>query len=184
MAGLTGIVGNAVNAVKGSSGGSTSLQTFLDKFSGTAGRYVDTIDPLGLFEVRFVFQPGETPKDSGWLSRLGGSLLNSAKNLGMNALDSVTGGLASSALNAVSGKSVDDQRKNFKYPGKHTFMEYLAPANMLTTGEQWESAPTSPLMLDLSHYVQKMTNIQMQMVGDEKTQSNVLGSFPVNGTVI
>lgn len=46
------MIGGAVGAFTGE-GSRTSLKTFLDKFSNTAGRYVDTIDPLSLFDVEF-----------------------------------------------------------------------------------------------------------------------------------
>ena len=138
MAGLMDIAGDAVNAGFGKAS-KTTLQSFLDKFSNPAGRYVDTIDPLGLFEVRFVFQPGKKPSSNegfDW-SRVGNSLLNSAKTAGMNMLDSATGGLASSLINDFGGKSVDEQRTEFmkKSGGKRSFLEYLVPANMLTSGE-------------------------------------------------
>lgn len=182
MAGLGDMVGNAVNAYGGGSTG-TSLQTFLDKFSNTAGRYVDTIDPLGLFDVQFHFHPGDKPheiKDDDALKRVGNSLLNSAKKMGTAALDNITGGIFSSAM----AGSVKDDRENFEYYENHSFLEYLVPAHLLESGEQWMSdeQKASPLILNLGHYVQKITGIQMQMGGEDKTSSNLFGEFPVNGT--
>ena len=51
---LSDTVGNAINAHKAKKEGSvtrTDLQTFLGKFGSSAGRYVETIDPLGTFDV-------------------------------------------------------------------------------------------------------------------------------------
>ena len=55
------------------------------------------------------------------------------------AADSLTGGLFSSLTEGGEG-SVEKARKEFKDAGKHTFMEYLAPAHLLQGGEQWDSA--------------------------------------------
>ena len=56
---LSDVVDNAVNAAKnnGNDTTKTNLQTFLNKFSSSAGRYVDTIDPLATFDVQFKFFP-------------------------------------------------------------------------------------------------------------------------------
>ena len=56
------LVSNAVDAYSGKPKG-TSLDTFLDKFSNTAGKYVDELDPLGTFEVSFKFYPSLTAKE-------------------------------------------------------------------------------------------------------------------------
>ena len=50
---LSDIAGNAVNAYNSddSSVTKTDLQTFLNKFSSSANRYVETLDPLGTFDV-------------------------------------------------------------------------------------------------------------------------------------
>ena len=53
---LGNVVGDAVNAYTGNSSG-TNLESFLSKFSNAKGRYVDTIDPLGTFDVKFKFYP-------------------------------------------------------------------------------------------------------------------------------
>lgn len=56
---LSDIAGNAVKAYNSDDNVTTKtdLQTFLNKFSSSAGRYVETIDPLGTFEVQFKFYP-------------------------------------------------------------------------------------------------------------------------------
>ena len=56
---LSDIAGNAMQAYSSGKGGTTKtdLQTFLNKFTSSAGRYVETIDPLGTFEVQFKFYP-------------------------------------------------------------------------------------------------------------------------------
>ena len=68
-------VGNAVNAANnnGNDVTRTDLQTFLGKFSSSAGRYVETK-----------------------ASRVVNSLVNSALQAGKNALDNATGGIFSS----------------------------------------------------------------------------------------
>ena len=94
-------VGNAVNAANnnGNDVTRTDLQTFLGKFSSSAGRYVETIDPLGTFDVQFKFYPTiskDEVKKQSKASRVVNSLVNSALQAGKNALDNATGGIFSS----------------------------------------------------------------------------------------
>jgi hypothetical protein len=66
-----------------------------------------------------------------------------------NAMNNMTGSLAGSLMNDIFGESVKEQHDSFKNVGKHTFMEYLAKANMLVGGENWfnPSQGLSPLEL-------------------------------------
>lgn len=129
MSAIGDMVSNAVDAYKGSPSG-TTLQSFLDKFTNSAGRYVDTLDPLGTFDVRFRFHPTLTAaelagkSDSAW-GRVGSSLVNSLKSMGTQALDNLTGGLFSSLTEGGKGSVVNAHNK-FGEAGKHSFMEYLA----------------------------------------------------------
>lgn len=54
-------------------------------------------------------------------------------------------------------ESILKMRKKFEYAGTHTFMEYLAKANLLQVGEQWQDDQTAPLVLNLGPYVQNIT---------------------------
>jgi len=187
MGALGDMVSNAVDAAAGKSGG-TNLQTFLDKFSSAGGRWVDTLDPLSTFDVKFKFFPSLTAKElaeqkpSGLLGRVGQSLANSAVSMAKGALNSATGGLFQAWQDSGS---VKDARKDFKDAGKHTFMEYLAPAHGLQGGEQWSSPEqaAAPLELSLGPYVQKINGLQLQM-GNEGKADTALGDFPVNGTFL
>ena len=141
---LDNVVGNAVNAWNGdgNSVSKTNLQTFLSKFGSPSGRYVDTLDPLSTFDVQFKFYPTVSIKETkngtkDKLKRVGNSLLNSGEDMLMNAADSVTGGLASSFMNGGSKDSIEKQHDKFKEVHKHTFLEYLAKANLMQVGEQW-----------------------------------------------
>ena len=49
----------------------------------------------------------------------------------MNAADNLTGGLFSSIAQGGDEESILKMRKKFKDAHKHTFMEYLAKANLL-----------------------------------------------------
>lgn len=164
--GLLGdIAGNAVNAYNSDDGAvtKTDLQTFLNKFSSSAGRYVDIIDPLGTFDVQFKFYPTlslDELSKQGKPSAFGrgmASLGNSAMSGIMNAADNLTGGIASSLVYGGDGDSILKMRENFKDARKHTFMEYLAKANLLQVGEQWQDDQTAPLVLNLGPYVQNIT---------------------------
>jgi len=188
MSAIGDLIGNAVDAYSGKSSG-TTLQSFLDKFTNSQGRYVDTLDPLGTFDVRFRFHPTLTAKelagksDSAW-GRVGSSLVNSLKSMGTQALDNLTGGLFSSLTEGGAG-SVKKAHDGFKEAGKHSFMEYLAQANLLQGGEQWESSDQAncPLDLNLGPYVQSVNGLQIKAGGDGKSQT-MLGEFPINGTYV
>ena len=169
-----GVIGDLVDAYKGESSG-TTLKDFLDKFGSTKGRYVDTLDPLTTFDVKFKFFPSieaEKPKNSDVLSRIGQSALNSLKSAGTNLLDSVTGGLFSALTEGGEG-SVEKAKKDFKYKRDHTFMEYLAKANLLQGGEQWQTAEQAeaPLELQMGFYVQSITVPNLKMVMGDKAKS-------------
>ena len=143
---LSDIAGNAVKAYNSDNNvvTKTDLQTFLSKFSSSTGRYVETIDPLGTFDVQFKFYPtlsldelNKQGKPSKW-GKVGASIGNSLVSAGKNALDNVTGGLFSSITQGGDDESILKMRKKFKDAHKHTFMEYLAKANLLQVGEQWQ----------------------------------------------
>lgn len=177
------IIGNAVNAY-GSDDSSvtrTSLQTFLGKFGSSAGRYVDTIDPLGTFEVQFKFYPTLSLAEISNQqkpSKLGNALksvYNSALDAGANALNNVTGGLFQ---NIVAGDPILEQRSKFEAAHKHTFMEYLAKANLMQTGEQWQDDQTAPLVLNLGPYVQSIS-IPNLKVNVSRVGNSRMGDFPV-----
>lgn len=61
----------------------TNLQNFLQKFGSSAGKYIDTIDPLATFEMYFKFYPnGETVNPAGkkWYEKLGSSLMKAGNS--------------------------------------------------------------------------------------------------------
>lgn len=198
MSFLGGIVSDAVDAYKGSSGG-TGLQQFLQKFSTSGQSYVDTIDPLGTFDVKIKFYPtltaaelsAQTKPDK--MDRVIGSLTNSLKGAGESLLDNISGGLYSSNKNKKHSiikdhdKFGEDKVKlQTEYNHDHTFLEYLAKSNLITCGEQWESSEQSPapLELQLGFYVQQIQLPNLKLANENKTQNSLLGSFPVTGGFI
>ena len=143
---LSDIAGNAVKAYNSDDNvvTKTDLQTFLSKFSSSAGRYVETIDPLGTFDVQFKFYPtlsldelNKQGKPSAFKKSMA-SLGNSLGSSIMNAADNLTGGIVSSIMQGDDEESILKMREKFKDAHKHTFMEYLAKANLLQVGEQWQ----------------------------------------------
>jgi len=136
---LSDTVSNAVNAAKnnGNDVTGTNLQTFLGKFSSSAGKYIDTIDPLGTFDVQFKFYPTlsleeiKNQSKPGKVGRIVSSVVNSAVQAGKNALDNATGGIFSSLMEGGKDDSILKQRKKWEDKHIHTFMEYLAKANLM-----------------------------------------------------
>ena len=64
-------------------------------------------------------------------------------------------------------------------------MEYLAKANLLEGGEQWESADQAacPLELNLGPYVQSINGLNVKQGGEGRVQTQ-LGDFPLNGNCV
>ena len=71
--------------------------------------------------------------------KVGQSLVNSAINAGENLLDNATGGLYSSLTEGGAG-SVMKAHDEYKETWQHSVMEYLAQANLLQGGEQWQNS--------------------------------------------
>ena len=197
MGALGDIVNGAIDSVSGSSSG-THLKDFLNHFSPSDGKWIQTIDPLTTFELTFKFHPdqfdaGEKKGNSSWITKLqaiGNSAFNSMAQAGTNALNNATGGL----LGAMVGQStnVKKMHKGFKQAGQESFMEYLAPANMLATdagapslGKLIGAPPDSvrPLELNLGVYCQEITVPQMT-IPDGGVATGMFGDFPINGTVL
>lgn len=200
MGALGDIVNGAIDSVSGSSSG-THLKDFLNHFSPSDGKWIQTIDPLTTFELTFKFHPdqfdaGESKGSGGnglvdKLKALGTSALNSLANSAAqattNALNNATGGL----LGAMVGQStnVKKMHNDFKQAGQESFMEYLAPANMLATdagAPSFIGAPPDsvrPLELNLGVYCQDITVPQMT-IADGGVATGMFGDFPINGTVL
>lgn len=183
---LSDVVDNAVNAAKnnGNDVTKTDLQTFLNKFSSSAGRYIDTIDPLATFDVQFKFYPTlsldelKNQKKPSTFSRVMSSVGNSITSGLKNAADNATGGLFSYFTDGDKSKSILKQRDAFDNIHTHTFMEYLAKANLLQVGEQWQDDMVAPLILNLGPYVQNITVPNLKIQTGKVSNSN-MGDFPI-----
>jgi hypothetical protein len=163
MGTLGNIVGNAIDAGFGKSKG-TTLQDFLSHFSSSEGKWVNVIDPFSTFDVKIRFYPPMPTEpiknaEKPLLNRLedvGNSLVSSAKSAVKNTANNLTGGLLGSIMN--SKVDIMEKHNNNWHPGNgtHTFLEYLAAANLLVGKEDWigESAgqSISPLELQLGLY--------------------------------
>lgn len=187
MSALGSVIGNAVGAVAGNSGG-TTLQDFLSRFGSAEGKWINMLDPLNTFDLTFQFYPAPSPKkkkDKSLLSKLGSSLVGSAKSAVKEGLNSMTGGLLGSFMN---GKvDIMKKKKEFGKVGKETFLEWLASANLLVGAEDWigEKAGQAvrPLEIQLGLYCQDITIPNLRMVDGGKVTTQ-LGEFPVNGNYI
>lgn len=186
MGSLGQIINKTVDAATGSKSG-TTLEDFLSHFSSAEAKWVNEIDPLTTFDVIIKFYPTLEPKKEkqSTLSKIGGSLLSSAKSAVKEGLNSVTGGLLGSIMN---GK-VDIAKLHKKYDGvgKCTFMEYLASANLLVGSEDWigESAGQTvrPLELQLGMYCQDITIPNLKMAENDGVDT-FLGQIPLNGSMV
>lgn len=160
-------------------GGVGGLSEFYSKFSSSAGKFVDTIDPLNSFDLTFEFSPNSGASNDGksdkWYEKLGDSIASAAKTAGTNALNNLTGGIYSSVVNK---KNIEKEQMNFAGAGKQSFVEYLAPANLVSESD----SPESPLTLNLGPYVQKITIPRLTLQEDVVKTS--LGDFPVNGMFV
>lgn len=179
MSALGGVINSVIDAATGKTSG-TTLDSFLSKFGSSAGKHVDTINPLATFEVSFAFEPTSGSKSTfGVLDALG----TAGTSMITNALNNVSGGLLGGLLSGSEG--VMQEHNSFSKVGQHTFMEYLAKANLLVGGENWFNPEQglSPLELQLGFYVQSITVPQVKLIDDQRTNT-LLGDFPVNGVFI
>lgn len=187
MGSLGSIIGDAVGAAFGSSSG-TNLENFLTNFGSAQGKWITELDPLNTFDVSIKFYPtigSWQKKKKSTLSRIGSSLLGSAKSAVKEGLNSVTGGLLGSFMNS----KVDIMKLHRKYDGigYSTFLEYLASANLLVGAEDWigEKAGQTvrPLEIQLGMYCQEITIPSLKMA-DEEMASTFLGDIPLNGSMV
>lgn len=150
----------------------TNLETFLTKFSSAEANYVDLIDPLQTFDVTITFFPNQAEDAAnkaangetvGWkdafssvgaftksvtagLSRAGTSLVNSAKDGALNALNNMTGGLLATFYNEDNSLATlrETHRSNDREL-KRSFLEYVAQYNLLVGSENWKKEFTNDL---------------------------------------
>ena len=163
----------------------SNLQGFLNKFNSAEGLWVNQVDPLHTFDITFKFWPKKSGKEKkkGVADKILDKLEGAAKSAVKNTLNNVTGGIFGSVMN--DGNVMDVK----KYDASMTFIDYLARGNMLQTGadETWfggvQDASKPQLIIDLSYYVQNIQLPQIQMK-DEGTISNMVGEFPINGTIV
>lgn len=181
-----------VDAAIGNNSKGTDINTFLSKFYSSEGNFVNQLDPRSTFEITMEFFPHIEPKnnsnDSAWYSRLGNAATTFAKSAVKNAANNLTGGLLGSIMNSkVDIMKKHDQFETYDGKSSHTFMEYLAAANLLVGKEDWfgeEAGNTeTPLILNLGPYVQEVTIPNLIMPAEAKSITP-LGEFPINGTYI
>lgn len=192
MSALGGIVDSALGAIGGGSKG-TTLQDFLANFSSSEGIWAKTIDPFSTFDVSMKFYPSKpwpapgAKEDKSWASKLGDSLVTSAKGAVQSLANNVTGGLLGSFMNS-SVKVMDKHNQNPDVTKMETtFMEYLAAANLIVGKEDWigENAgqAVSPLELQLGPYCQEITLPNIEVPAGQSVET-LLGEFPVNGRFV
>ena len=193
MGALGGIIDSAIGAATGSNG--TTLQDFMNHFSSSEGVWIKQIDPIATFDLSFKFFPTMelNSSDSTWYEKLGSNLASAGMKAVKNAANNLTGGLLGSIMN--SQVKIMENHDNFKTetgsnkkPESHTFMEYLAAANLLVGKDDWvgEKAGQSteaPLELQLGLYCQEITVPQMSTKGQQMS-TGVVGEFPVNGLFV
>lgn len=175
MSVVTNLVSNVVDAVTDrNTSGRQGLDDFLSKFNNPQ-KYVETIDPLGTFDVVFKFFPTiDVAKNSGngdAAPKLLNALGAAADKALTNALDSVTGGIYSS-IKGAGQPGVMQQRGEFT-PGRYSFMEYLLRSNLVA------DSVSQPVQLSLGMYVQSIAVPNLQTNGG--SQQTSLGDFPTAG---
>lgn len=187
MSAIGNVIGNAIDAVTGSSSG-TTLQDFLSKFSSAEAKLVNQIDPFASFDLTMELYPCLTKKTDNkgnLLSKLGSAAKNAAQTAVKNAVNNATGGLVGALMNDVD---ISKMQKNFQQAGVNTFLEYLAPANLIAGSEDWigEKAgqSISPLKLQLGLYCQEVVVPNIEMPQGGSSVVNQLSEFPINGMLM
>lgn len=188
MGALANVINGVVDAATGSKSG-TSLEDFLTHFSSSEAKWINTIDPYNTFDVSLTFYPQAQPQQKekeSTLSKIGSSLIGSAKSAVKNAANNLTGGLVGSIMN---GKvDIMKCKSEFKQAGQQSFMEWLASANLLVgqddwTGESAGQSAGSPLEIQLGLYCQSIQIPQMKIV-DGGEINTMAGKFPIAGNYV
>ena len=145
----------------------TTLQDFLNGISQahSNGIKIKEPDPLNSFDVYFKFYPCtdiSLKKKKGVLQEVGQGLVDGLKTATKNALNNFTGGLLGSLMNNVDIIKEHDKFTTIKSDSEsHTFLEYLAKANLLCgTESTWFGGMgeiTSPLEIDMTYFTQSIT---------------------------
>lgn len=183
---LGSIVSNAANSALGRSS-TTGIKDFLQKFSDSSGKFINTINPLNTFEVSFKFEPTikADDNDTDWLNHLDDSLASSTTTAAKNIVNNATGGLLASLKNDKNG--VINAHDKFDISQDKSFMHYLAEANLLVGDENTffgsSGQAKNPLELQLGYYIQDIVVPQLKIPDGGKSDT-LLGSFPVNGSFV
>lgn len=183
-----GVGSNFVNSmidVASDTNSGTNLQQFLNKFGSSAGKFVEQLNPLTTFDVNIKFYPTLQAENNTSMStkdKIKGLLKSTANSIVTNLGNNLTGGLLTSLLNETT---VETERKNFDKAGEHTFLEYLAKANLLVGGENWFNSQQTvcPLEIQLGFYAQSITVPKLKIPDGNKIQT-AIGEFSTNGNYV
>ena len=172
MGALAGLVNTTVDAATGTAH-HTTLEDFLNKFNSSAGKYVETIDPLTTFDVVFKFFPNDSTSNK---KNLAGILKDVGLGMLENLADNAIGGLYSSISNGNSSANFDSLRA--KCNRDCSFINYLYKANLLD-GDMLNNT----LELSLGEYIQEVTIPHLTIPENSRT-TTLIGEFPVNGMYV
>ena len=185
------IANNVIDKVSGTPT-RTTLQAFLNGISQahSNGIKIREPDPLNSFDVYFKFYPCtdiSLKKKKGVLQEVGEGLVNGLKSATKNALNNMTGGLLGSLMNNVDIIKEHDKFTTIKSDSEsHTFLEYLAKANLLCgTESTWFGGMgeiTSPLEIDMTYFTQSVTLPHLVNNSTDGQEVEYIGSFKLNGT--
>lgn len=190
MSAIGNVIGNVVGSAFGGSSG-TTLQDFLSKFSSSEGKWIDQIDPFSTFDVSIKFYPcdqqDKKQEKKSFLDSLADSAIGAAKSAVKSAVNNATGGLIGSLMNGQV-KIADKKNEFAKKAQTHTFLEYLAAANLLVGADDWigEKAGQAvcPLEIQLGLYCQEATIPNFEIPQSETASVNQFAEFPINGMFV
>ena len=188
---IKSVASNIIDKVSGTPS-RTTLQDFLNGISKahSNGIKIREIDPLNSFDVYFKFYPCNDislEKKKGVLQEVGKGVVNGLKTATKNALNNLTGGLLGSLKNNVDIIKEHNKFTTIRSDSEsHTFLEYLAKANLLCgTESTWFGGMgeiTSPLEIDMTYFTQSITLPHLQNNSGDGQDVEYIGSFKLNGT--
>ena len=170
----------------------TTLQDFLNGISQahSNGIKIKEPDPLNSFDVYFKFYPCtdiSLNKKKGMLHEVGQGIVNGLKQGAKNLINNFTGGLLGSLMNNVDIIKEHGKFSTIRSDSEsHTFLEYLAKANLLCgTESTWFGGMgeiTSPLEIDMTYFTQSLVLPHLQNNSTDGQDVEYIGSFKLNGT--
>lgn len=150
--------------------GGSNLKGFLSKFNSSQGKFVDKVDTLQTFDLKFKFYPEkkiDNESSNGFL-----------KKALVGVSDNLTGGLVTAFTQ--DEESINTKRDEWKKGFDETNRSFM---EQLTQGVLLDPDIKTNVVLDLSYYAQ-VANVPAIQIQENGVVETDIGTFPINGKIV